>query len=81
MELKKKYIGSFVFIARLNREVKVCEENKSILIQNNQREFFVTPQPKKVEPKKAVPKLDKKETKKSTKKKTPSNASTPTANK
>ena len=56
MELKKKYIGSFVFIAQLNREVEICEENKLILIQHNQREFFVTNKPKKVEPVKAIPK-------------------------
>jgi len=74
MELKKKSIGSFVFVAALNREVEVCEENKSILIQHNKREFFVTPEPKKVIPVEAVPKLEKTsepEKKKEVKKKKP----------
>jgi len=68
MELKKKYIGSFVFIAQLNREVEVCEENKLILIQHNQRQFFVMNKPKKVVPVKAIPQ-DKEEEKKEVKKK------------
>ena len=58
MELKKKYIGSKVFIGKLGREVEICEENKSTLLQHNQREFFITPEPKKVAPKKATPKKE-----------------------
>ena len=63
MELKKKYIGSKVFIGKLGREVEICEENKSTLLQHNQREFFITPEPKKVAPKKEAPKKQQGETK------------------
>jgi len=49
MELKKEYLGTFVFIKALHREVEVIEENMSILLQHNQRQFFVYPKPEKVE--------------------------------
>jgi hypothetical protein len=49
MELKKKHLGSFIFIKSLGREVEVCEENKLILVQHNFKHLFVLAKPVKLE--------------------------------
>tara|TARA_R110000772_G_scaffold38346_1_gene90496 strand:+ start:289 stop:537 length:249 start_codon:yes stop_codon:yes gene_type:complete len=45
MELKKKYLGSRVYIKTLAREVEVCEENKSTFITHNLRHLFDVQEP------------------------------------